>query len=410
MSYSKMFEEPSFNWNSIYGTLNPNVIAARSPDNRPNTLNIIETFSHQLSQQLHSTTPIEAGLASDTCAHTAWIFILERNRAEAQKHISFALKFASTGFARYVESTVKRGAGDFKGAFDSALAAIDLFKEAEESNLVLAHAHIQVGLAALRLNQNEVAKQYFEAAEKLALEATPSVAATRTYAEHVIMRSEGNPMNRMLMNLAQVYNKLGQYNDALRCLNQIPPPESPIQIAYSNNVFAETYIGLQQYDEAKQLLAEAYAYYETENMLNTDNNFRNMLGSLEVNLALNEPLEHLEATRALYKTLKYAPDHDFRLRLDAIVKTLKHQAEGLITSEQYDKARPLLHEVYCHYLDVLEVNLELGKPSFHLEETNALHAMLAYEPTHELTQRLDNIKAKLEEPIGLDSLWDFNPN
>ncbi|MDF1645670.1 MAG: hypothetical protein P1U61_01630 [Legionellaceae bacterium] len=211
----------------------------------------------------------------------------------------------------------------------------------------------------------------------------------------------------MFINLAQVYNRLHQYEDALRCLNQIQH-DSPIQTAYSNNVFAETYIGLEQYDKAKELLDEAYDFYHQEKLLETDNAFRNMLGSLEVNLARNEPLEQLTAIRTLYKTLQYEPTHDFKLRLDAIFTALKLQAEMLITSEQYNEAKPLLHEVYCYYLDTLEVSLELKKPTEHVEEAKALHLVLQYEKKDELTQRLHNIIAAIEEPIGLAAQFHSN--
>ncbi|MDF1678483.1 MAG: hypothetical protein P1U32_07305 [Legionellaceae bacterium] len=391
-----------FNWNTLYRQLSADITQARSTAFRPHTMTLIEhinkNLAHQLNlQQTQQMTPGAALQASDTCAHAAWIFVLEQDKDNATKFLDAALTFGVTGLVKYIECPAKRADRDFEGALASSESAIALFNAADESDTVLAHAHIQVGLTAMRLGRIEMAETHFSTAERLAA-APPSAEQIRSYAEHIMISSEGNPKARLYINWAQLHNKLKQYDAALACLNLIPPLSSPIDIAYNNNVYAETYIGLGRYNDAKVRLDETYAFYKTENLLETDNAFRNMLGSLEVNLALDEPLTHLDAINALYRKRAYKPSHDFRVRLDNIFGQLNQKAQTLITEQYYQEALPLLDTVYHYYLNALEVNLAAGEPLEYLEQAQALQGILFINnPEHPDTTRLQCIVKSLED-------------
>ncbi len=227
------------------------------------------------------------------------------------------------GFIEHVKSAVLRNKGDFQGAFNAAKKSLVHLPEEP-------HVHIQYGLTALRLGLKEEAKTYFEQAAELAAafkKNKPEYYDTDTHQRFI--SAEKDPLERALLNLAQVYNQLGVYQMALDCFDKVEEPvqlENPLQVAYKNNVMAEAYIGLKQYDEANERLLTAYNNYESEDALDAPNCFRTRLGLLETVIGLEETLgvETLEDARAHHQRLGCGPTHDFTVRLDAITTSLEH--------------------------------------------------------------------------------------
>lgn len=330
-----------FLWPEEVALLNTNVVQASSSASLRDiselrrTVRQMESFYREGLKLTKSSdaTPEDKALASRALADSAWIylFISDKVLAEpadaASAHIKLALQLAEPNsktwaFAQYINSAVFRRKNDFENAFEAAKQALAIMPEEP-------HAHIQCGLTALRLGLNTEAIGYFESAIRAAESIHTFEEGTFTV-HHLLTIAEGDALERALMNLAQVHNKMKNHQAALECFNHpvmqdYAASHSFMGVAYKNNVHAEAYLGLGDYDNAKRLLLESHNIYKEQDKQEDPNCLRALLGLLEVSFGRGEelPEDYLaEATRLHAKHVgPNKEEHDFSVRLNNVQLT-----------------------------------------------------------------------------------------
>ncbi len=323
-----MFEY--FDWIEKGKKLNSNVIEARNPENRDNTMCLINEFGGEATRlsgnEIGLMKARERESAAYACAHAAWIFIVDRQEQKAQYLLSLASKFVMSedaqilGYIEYVRSTVERGQSNFQAAVEAGLRATEYFSQVskEDNAFIIAHANMQTGLAYLRLNSHEKAiKLYEEARTAVEIEENTS---SLDRAICFIKASEGSIEGRCLKNLAQIYIKNGQYHEALGCFSaEVTSPCTSLDIGYRKFVQAEAHIGLKNYFAANKLLEEADDLYVAEKSEYSPNYLRILLGHLEVNQGCGEPLSRLEEAIELHsQVIGNNPEHALTIRLNNV--------------------------------------------------------------------------------------------
>ncbi|MDF1678484.1 MAG: hypothetical protein P1U32_07310 [Legionellaceae bacterium] len=433
---NRFFEQP-FDWKTEREALNKDVVVASAGEERERSLETIRKLQNEANRAQLNTNLVTAMSddarqeAAEACAHAMWILSrIPKKEVETAQFRTYIEMFAkpehqeTLGFGTYVFGTDDRQNDLFANSKAQGLKAAQQLIDAGAHIHVISHAYALAVLAELRLNFTEAAKTYLEAAKNDLRNAPVDAPEAPSYVYQVIMASEGSCFERTLTNLAQAYNQLGEYREALNCfelMKQYPVKMDPIYIAYRYNVEAEAHIGLEDYDKAKALSVEAYNHYATTNSLRVANCFRTLLNILNINVRSFEPLEHLEAAKAFYKRYKNPAGHDFRVRLDNIFALLKERADFLLRQESTQaEATPMLETVLSHYLDVLEVNQALqdrldaydtegfeqlrAEEIAYLAKAEQLSSLLSSTP-ESLTTRLGAIQAIRDEQEGLHALF-----